>query len=39
MVFFPDLRGPVMKMLVFLGNFGSFCRYFLGKLRKEFKLF
>lgn len=39
MVFLPDLRGPVMKIFVFLGSFGNFCRYFLGRLRKEFKLF
>jgi hypothetical protein len=37
MVFLPDFLGPVMKILVFLGSFGKWTRYFLGRLKKEFR--
>jgi hypothetical protein len=39
MVFFPDFLGPVIHILVSLGKAGSLSKYYLGKLRKEFRLF
>ena len=39
MVFLPDFLGPVMQILVNLGIFGSYFKYFLGMLRNALRLF